>query len=184
MVRIIVEGDDDVKFIISLLSNLRKDKKIDVEANINFNTFIQKMGNKSKLLDISKYDEISKLVSKKIEKVLFIFDSDFEKDDNNCNGLENSKKCIEKLIENLNWQIDCDYYIFDRNLDYFLLETINDKKCYDDFNNLIKCLDVETIKPNKKPIANLYRDLYPYPKFDYKDKDFNPLKTKLENLFK
>jgi hypothetical protein len=42
----------------------------------------------------------------------------------------------------------------------------------------------DKLKPNKKPIANLYRDLYPYPQFDFKDDRFQPLKDKLIDLFK
>jgi len=53
----------------------------------------------------------------------------------------------------------------------------------DDKNFIVK-LYVEKLKPNKKPIANLYRDLYPYPQFDFKDDRFNELKEKLKNLFK
>ena len=100
--RIFVEGNDDKKFIVSLLNDLKKDKKIDVRDSVNFN----------------------------------------------------------------------------------LVETINKKECYEHFDKLVECLDVEKVKPNKKPIANLYRDLYPYPQFDFKDDKFQPLKQKLKNLFK
>ncbi|MEA3227639.1 MAG: hypothetical protein U9P38_01070, partial [Campylobacterota bacterium] len=51
-------------------------------------------------------------------------------------------------------------------------------------DKLCNCLESEKIKPNKKPIANMYRDLYPYPKFDFKHEKFDLLKQKLQNLFK
>jgi hypothetical protein len=185
-IRIFVEGNDDKKFIISILNDLKKHNEISVSDNINFNNYIEIMGSKTKLLNSNdeKYRKISRKIGFKIEKVLFIFDCDFEKDDKKCGGIKNSKKCFEKLIKQLNWDIEIDYYIFDKNLDYFLVETIKNKECYKDFDKLIKCLDIEKLKPNKKPIANLYKDLYPYPHFNFKDKKFQPIKEKLINLFK
>jgi len=185
-IRIFVEGNDDKKFIVTLLNDLKKSKEIEVADNINFNAYIEVMGCKSTLLDSSylKYQKVSSKIGFEIKEVLFIFDCDFEKDDNNCNGMEKSNKCFEDLIKKLKWTIPIDVYIFNRNLDYFLIETIKNKDCYDDFKSLIDCLNIENLKPNRKPIANLYRDLYPYPQFDFKDDRFKPLKEKLKNLFK
>ena len=152
--RIFVEGNDDKKFIVTLLNELKKDNRL------------------------------SQKICFEVKKTLFIFDCDFEKDDKNCNGMENSKKCFDELLKELAWEIEVDVYIFNKNLDYFLVETINKKECYEYFDKLVECLDVEQLKPNKKPIANLYRDLYPYPQFDFKDDKFQPLKQKLKNLFK
>ncbi|MFK5975428.1 MAG: hypothetical protein QM493_02860 [Sulfurovum sp.] len=187
MVRIFVEGIDDEKFIIQLLADLKNSNEIDVPKAFKFGSVINRLGGKRKLLDAthSKYNQVSKLIEiGEVEKVLFIFDCDFETDDKNCNSMKKSKECFDKLLQKLNWNIETDVHIFDKNLDYFLLETINDKECYEDFDNLVKCLEIETLKPNKKPIANLYRDLYPYPKFDFKDDRFRPLKNKLQNLLK
>lgn len=184
---IFVEGKDDKNFIIALLNDLKKNKNINVDDNINFDNYIETMGGKSKLLDAthSKYKKtFMKVDNDEITKALFIFDCDFEKDDKTCNGMDKSLFCYENLIQQLNWNIDFDCYIFNRNLDYFLIETIKDKECYENFDGLIECLEVENIQPNKKPIANLYRDLYPYPKFDFSDERFNELKIKLINLFK
>jgi hypothetical protein len=185
-VRIFVEGNDDKNFIVKLLNDLKKNEEIAVGDNINFNNYITVMGCKSNLLNSShkKYQRISRKIGFEVLKALFIFDCDFEKDDKKCNGMENSKKCFEKLERELNWNITLDFYIFNRNLDYFLIETIKEKECYLHFNNLIECLDIERIRPNKKPIANLYKDLYPYPQFDFKDSNFDELKQKLRNLFK
>jgi len=184
--RIFVEGNDDKNFIVKLLHDLKKNKEIVVTDSINFNNYITVMGSKSKLLDSSheKYQRISRKIGFEVLEALFIFDCDFEKDDKNCNGMEKVKACFENLKRELNWNIEIDIYIFDKNLDYFLVETINKKECYEHFNKLVECLDVEKLKPNKKPIANLYRDLYPYPQFDFKDDRFQPLKDKLIDLFK
>jgi len=184
--RIFVEGNDDKKFIVTLLNKLKKDNSIAVQDSINFNNYIEVMGSKSKLLDKChiKYNRLSQKIGFEVKKALFIFDCDFEKDDINCNGMENSKKCFDKLVKELNWEIEIDVYIFNKNLDYFLVETINKKECYEHFDKLVMCLEVEKVKPNRKPIANLYRDLYPYPQFDFKDDRFQPLKDKLIDLFK
>ena len=184
---IIVEGKDDKNFFVSLLNDLKKNNEIKVQDNINFDDYIEVMGGKSKLLNSNhtKYQKLKmKIDNDDVEKALFVFDCDFKIDDKNCNGMKESQKCFEDLKKELKWNIKIDVHIFDRNLDYFLMETIKDKDCYADFQKLTKCLDVEKLKPNKKPIANLYRDLYPYPQFDFKDNRFQPLKDKLIDLFK
>jgi len=187
VVRVFVEGIDDEKFIIKLLNDLKSSSDIEIPKAFNFGSIINRLGGKKKLLDSTheKYKQVSKLIEiGEIEKVLFIFDCDFEKDDKNCNGMKKSLECFENLKNELKWTIPIDVHIFDKNLDYFLVETINKKECYKHFDNLIECLNVEKLKPNKKPIANLYRDLYPYPQFDFKDDKFQPLKDKLTDLFK
>jgi hypothetical protein len=40
------------------------------------------------------------------------------------------------------------------------------------------------LRPNKKPVANLYRDLYPKQPFDFSHKNFDKLKEKIKNLTK
>jgi hypothetical protein len=79
-IRIFVEGNDDKKFIISILNDLKKHNEISVSDNINFNNYIEIMGSKTKLLNSNdeKYRKISRKIGFKIEKVLFIFDCDFE----------------------------------------------------------------------------------------------------------
>ena len=186
-VRIFVEGNDDKNFLIALLNDLKNSKALDIDKSVNFNNYIEVMGSKSKLLDASnfKYQKITPKIGFSIKRVLFIFDCDFKADDSKCNGIDNSKRCFERLIKELNWDnISIDYYIFDKNLDYFLVETIKDKECYDYFDRLVECSGIENIKPNRKPIANLYRDLYPYPQFDLKDSRFQEIKDKLIKLFK
>jgi hypothetical protein len=184
---IIVEGKDDKNFFVSLLNDLKKDNEIVVQDNINFDDYIEVMGGKSKLLNSNhtKYQKLKmKIDNDDVQKALFIFDCDFEEDDKNCNGMKKSLECFKNFKKELKWNIPIDVYIFDKNLDYFLIETINKKECYDYFDELVKCLQVKEVKPNKKPIANLYRDLYPYPQFDFKDNRFRPLKDKLIDLFK
>jgi hypothetical protein len=189
MVKIIVEGDDDKNFFISLLNHLEQKESL-LNHLEQKESYIIQMGGKSHLLTSSdkRYKTLGEQIkNQKVTKILFVFDCDFEKDDKKCGGMEKSQECFKKLKkelkEELKWDIKIDVYIFDRNLDYFLLETIKDKECYDYFDNLVKCLGVESIKPNKKPIANLYRTLYSHPHFDFAHPHFDTLKQKLKDLF-
>ena len=183
---IFVEGHDDKKFIKKLLEHLKKDQKITIKGKdrINFNNYLQKMKGKTKLLKYDEYKNITKTIeNKKITKCLFIFDCDFEKDDNQRNGMEKSQACFDQLKKELNWSISSDSYIFNRNLDYFLLTTLDEKDCYEHFKELVNCLKIKETRKNRKPIANLYRDLYPHPQFDFSHKNFDELKRKLVALF-
>ena len=178
MVKIIVEGNDDKNLLTTLLRKLELGDKNKLES------YILSMGGKAKLLDCKqqKYEKITeKIKLNKITKVLFIFDCDFKKDDNECGGYDKSEECFQQLKKDLNWNIEVDYYIFDKNLDYFLIESLPKKKeCFIDFE---KCLDLKEISPNRKPIANLYRNLYPNNPYDFSHQNFNELKQKLRNLF-
>lgn len=183
MVKIIVEGDNDKNFFISLLNYLVRKKELEKK---DYKSFFRVMGGKGKLLD-SSHNQYKKLTPQieagKIKKLLFIFDCDFEEDDKNISGMNNSKKCFEKLLSKFDWNIEVESHIFDKNLDYFLMETIKNKACYKEFSDLVDCLNVNSIKKNKKPMANLYRDLYPYPEFDFENEKFSGLKSKLIKLF-
>lgn len=189
MVKIICEGSDDKKLIISLIHLLIRDGKINQKYSNNITSYIQPMGSKSELLDhqYREYAIIKKAIeNNKIHKLFFIFDCDFEKDDEKCGGMELSKKCFDNLIKNLKLpkNYDLDNYIFNTNLEHFLLKTIKENKCYNDFDNLVQCLELEKLKPNKKPIANLYNNLYPKSPYDFNHPDFDTLKEKLIKLFK
>ena len=183
MVKIIVEGDDDKNFFIAFLNHLVKNKELEKR---DYKSFFRVTGGKSKLLN-SNHKEYKNLTPQieagKIKKLLFIFDCDFEKDDKNSNGMDNSKKCFDDFLSKFNWKIEVESHIFNKNLDYFLMKTIKNKACYKEFSDLVECLKINSIKKNKKPMANLYRDLYPYPEFDFENENFDELKSKLIKLF-
>ena len=181
MVRIFVEGEDDKKFIIVFLRKLLKDKAVDLGNNTNFDDLITIMGNKSKLLKYENYANTSLLVGKKIKKALFIFDCDFEKDNKKCNGIEKSQECFDKLKDKLKWTIPIDNYIFYRNLDYFIAKTIEKEHC---LLEIEKCLELNTLKPNRKPLASLYAIMYPKKPYNLEHDDFKEIKDKLIDLFK
>jgi hypothetical protein len=179
MVKIICEGSDDKTFLRLLLNDLKKTSSVpDIE---NFDGYIEKMGGKSKLLDASKYKLLNKQIGTKVKKVLFIFDCDFQEDDKVCGGLENSKKAIEDLIVQLDWKIEVDYYIFNKNLDYFIIDTL-DKK--DNFLGCEECFKLKELNKNRKILTCIYKSLYPKKPFDFEHQNFDKLKQKLKNLFK
>jgi hypothetical protein len=179
MVRIICEGVDDEIFIKLLLRSLKiKDN------NYNFDKHLQNTNGKSHLLKTSTYDDnlLNQEIGKNVEKVLFIFDADFEEDNKKDGGLEKSKIAIESLIKELNWNVKTDYYIFDKNLDDFIIKTLDEKqqKC---FYNFDECLDIEVKNKNKKISTCIYKKLYPQDPYDFSHSNFDTLKQKLTNLF-
>jgi len=179
MVRIFCEGNDDKTFLRLLLNDLKKDNEIiGVE---NFDSFIKVMGGKSKLLEVESYKTTNKRVGKNIQKVLFVFDCDFEEDDKLSGGIENSIKAIEELIDNLDWKIEVSYYIFNKNLDYFIIDTL-DKK--DNFSACEECFNLKELNKNRKILTCIYKSLYPKAPFDFSHENFNELKQKLKTLFK
>jgi len=178
MVRIVCEGIDDEGFLKSLLRHLKIRNK-----DYDFNQNIQNTNGKSNLLKAKTYKEnLSLDVGKSVKKVLFVFDADFSTDDKICGGLQNSQECIKQLITSLNWSIETDYYIFDKNLDDFIIKTLSkeQQQCFKKFD---KCLDIEVKNKNKKISTCIYKKLYPQTPYDFSHKNFNALKQKLTELF-
>jgi len=179
-IRIVCEGDDDKKFIISLMNHLKREKIINFDKNIN-QYFIIKNG-KSKLLDISSYSDMEKQIKVGIiSKLLFLLDCDYIEDDINCNGCENSEKCIKNLIKKLN--VESKYFLFNKNLNFFILNSLSDdiKKCFEEFQN---CHNIDDFNKNRKVLTSIYRDLYPKKPYDFSNSIFDELKNKLIWLFK
>ncbi len=179
MVRIFCEGSDDKTFLRLLLNDLKKSNEI--IGFENFDSIINVMGGKSKLLDKDSYSVANKKIGKGIQKVLFVFDCDFSEDDNSCGGLEASQKAIEELIEILDWKIEVNYYIFNKNLDYFIIDTL-DKK--DGFLACEECFNLKKLNKNRKILTCIYKSLYPKKPYNFSHKNFDELKQKLKNLFK
>lgn len=179
MVKIICEGSDDKTFLRLLLNDLKKSN--DILGIKNFDAYIEIMGGKENLLNHENYRTISKDIKKGVTQILFIFDCDFEEDDNKKNGMKNSKKSIESLITKLDWEIEVNYYIFNKNLDYFIIDTL-DKR--DNFLGCEECFDLKKLNKNRKILTCIYKSMYPRKPFDFTHENFNPLKQKLKNLFK
>ena len=179
MVKIICEGSDDKTFLRLLLNDLKNTSSL--PSIDNFDGYIEKMGGKSKLLDSSSYKLLNKQIGTKIKKVLFIFDCDFEEDDRVCGGLNNSRKAIEELITELAWKIEVDYFIFDKNLDYFIIDTLDKRE---NFMGCEECFELKELNKNRKILTCIYKALYPKKPFDFSHQNFNTLKDKLIDLFK
>jgi uncharacterized protein YutE (UPF0331/DUF86 family) len=178
MVRIFCEGSDDKTFLRLLLNDLKKSG--DIIGFENFDSIVKIMGGKSNLLNKDSYETINKQIGKQISKVLFIFDCDFEEDDKSCGGLEKSKKVIEDLIIELYWKIEVDYYIFNKNLDYFIIDTLDKKE---NFLGCEECFELKELNKNRKILTCIYKSLYPKKPFDFSHENFDKLKTKLKKLF-
>jgi uncharacterized protein YutE (UPF0331/DUF86 family) len=179
MVIIFCEGSDDKTFLRLLLNDLKKSG--DIIGFENFDSIVKIMGGKSNLLNKDSYETINKQIGKQISKVLFIFDCDFEEDDKSCGGLEKSKKAIEDLIIELDWKIEVDYYIFNKNLDYFIIDTLDKKE---NFLGCEECFKLKELNKNRKILTCIYKSLYPKKPFDFSHENFDELKEKLKNLFK
>jgi len=178
--RIFCEGNDDRGFIIGLLKHLENVGKLNTKPE--YSKYIFPKGCKSELLKQENYKKESKLIGKQIKKALFVFDADFEQDNSTTGGLEDSEKCIKQLIEDLNWNIEVDYYIFDKNLDDFIIKTLSkeEQNCFKAFD---ECLDIQDKNKNKKISTCIYKKLYPKAPYNFSHKNFTPLKQKLTDLF-
>lgn len=176
-IRIVCEGKDDREFIGQFTKHLELSDKPD-----KYFFRLKGVGGKSILLKSETYkDKLDLQVqSSQVEKVLFIFDADFQDDDKKCGGLEKSKQCIDKLIQDLNWDITVDYYIFDKNLDDFILNTLPNKQ---NFQSCEECFELKKINKNRKILTCIYSKLYPQKPYDFSHKNFDKLKQKLTNLF-
>jgi len=171
MVKIICEGLDDKDFLTLLINKYLEidEKKYDIEY----------MNGKSVLLGINNYKTLKK-TKDKYTNMLFIFDCDFIDDDKKNNGMDNSEKKIEDLIKSLGLS-NADYYIFNKNLDYFILDTLDNKE---DFEACERCLNLKKVNKSRKILTCMYHKLYGKDSYNFSHKNFLPLKTKLQNLFK
>jgi 5S rRNA maturation endonuclease (ribonuclease M5) len=175
---IICEGEDDKEFIDLFLKHLVENNIVSLNPSQNYLQYIKDKGGKTKLLCKDNHKQTGKRINNnKIKKVLFIFDADFE-GDNQCDGLENSINCIEQLIKDLDWKIEIDYCIFDKNLDDVIIRSIEKEQCFKDFD---KCLGVKN--KNRKISTCIYKKLYSESPYDFSHKNFDDLKTKLTQIF-
>ncbi len=179
MYSIFCEGVDDKEFILQLLKHL--DEKGILNSKPEYSKYIETKNGKSYLLNKDGYSTTTKKInSKSINKVLFIFDADFKEDDKKIGGLEKSKEKIENLIKDLNWNIATDYYIFDKNLDDFIINTLGNKE---NFESCEKCFELKKVNKNRKILTCIYSKLYPKSPYDFSHANFIPLKNKLTQLF-
>ncbi len=182
MVKIICEGKTDKNKIIEFLNFLNI-----LSADDNFVV----MGNKSNFFKLNngEYKTLHQLIkADKIEKILFIVDADYQKDNKEYGGYKNTKEKIKKLFFDLNIKFISDYYITcnpntnDGYLESLLLSTVNVnlKECYDEF---LKCIDFKEKNNHKYIMEQLHKITQPNKPYDFNHKNFRELKEKLVKLF-
>ena len=126
--------------------------------------------------------------SPKIEKVLFILDVDYEKNDYTYGGYAKTKKELKKIIKILALDIPCDYYLVcdpstkEGYFETLLFSCVSDdlKKCYQDF---ISCSNFKGKENYKTVMTKLHELASPEKPYDYENKNFKEIKEKLINLF-
>ena len=178
MVAIIVEGNTDSDFLLDFIEK--------VFPNILREKFdIKVFDGKDNIFKYNYYDEIEQNVENEIiEKILILIDADDPKDECPIRGYEESENKLKELIENLDFGIDINYFIFsDENknsgyLETFLLSVLSDeqKRCVADFR---ECFEYDL---SDKFVFNTFYKQNRHP-FDYSHPNFNELKEKLLNLF-
>lgn len=140
--------------------------------------------------DYIAYTILKQRVKKgEIKKILFILDTDYEKNDRTYGGFENTEKELNKIIsEMVGFQeisrvfITCDPNTEEGYLESFILSTIPEKQrnCIERF---LDCSQFKS-KENHKAILNqIYNMAYPNAPYNFEHSHFKPLKTALINLF-
>jgi len=178
MVAILFEGKSDEEFFRSILSFYQLDISKILFYNFQGKDNILNIGHK-------KYDEIEIDISVgKIQKVLVVVDADNESDQNPNRGFVKSKEALKKLLSDLNFEVNIDFYIMcdeqkEGNLESFLLSVLEDtqRKCIDTFK---ECYQYEL---SDKWVYNSFYKQKKHP-FDFSHSNFDKLKQKLQNLYK
>jgi len=187
MKRIICEGQSDKDFILKFIIHLKKEKKInEEEIGDNPEDLFLIAKNKSSILTYeSDFYKKTKQFLKKVNKLLFILDCDFEKDDNKCGGCDKTINCLKILFKKLEEDgidIEKDYFLFDNNLEKFILNSLdyNNSKCFEKFR---ECLSLKEVSKHQKVLVCVYKGLYPKKPYDFSNKVFRELEQKLIDFF-
>jgi hypothetical protein len=177
---ILHEGKDDKKYIKRVCSYL----KLEV-TDENF----YEMGDKSTFFKEDNPNYTLLKNNPRIEKILFVLDSDYQDNDSKYGGYENSEREIKLVIEKLELLNKSDYCITcNPNTKDGYFETLffscvpNDlKKCYEEF---MKCSGFKEKENYKTIMTKLHEMASPSKPYDFEHENFNELKQKLKNLFK
>lgn len=185
-VAILCEGSTDIQFLKQFIEYLGL-KKNDVIPYI--------MDGKNNFFNLSckKYcqryrDLQEEIESGQIEKVLFVLDADHIKDDKEFGGFDNTKKRLEKLIDDLGLKGVSDFYIMcdpdnkTGSLESLVLSTIDDPKEKQCITNLLNCPKI-TPEDHKSLVAKIFYLFYPTNPYNFDHKNFDELKEKLKTLF-
>ncbi len=176
MVVFVVEGKTDIKFFRDFIEELDISKDRYEFKNFEGKDNIFKLNHKL-------YDEIEDELDI-IDKILIAVDADDPKDYSPIRGYQETQKRLEELIEDLDFNIPIDFFIFSDQekekgyLESFLLSVLDDEQqeCIKKFKECYK-YDLS----DKWVFKEFYKQKQ-YP-FDYSHPNFNTLKQKLKNLF-
>ena len=177
------EGGDDIGFLNLFIKYLGLK-----------NIVIKKLDNKSNFFKIEIYREkkiIDMFNTRQYNKLLLIFDSDFQKDNAQTGGFENSKREIKSMIGQLKKEIkyscDIDYCILcnpvskNGNLEHLIISTLSQdkQKCV---NDLLECIKPYKNNGDKKIVLSSYKTIFDEPNYNFRDTNFELLGYKLEQL--
>ena len=176
---ILHEGKDDKKYIKRVCEYLN----IEV-SDENF----YEMGSKSTFFkeDNPIYSMIKN--DPRVEKILFVIDADYKKDNSIYGGYENSQRELIKIIDNLELKSISDFYIAcDPKTKDGYFETLfyscvpeDLKKCY---NSFMDCSKFKAKQNYKTIITKLHELSSPSKPYSFDHENFDELKEKLINLF-
>jgi len=149
------------------------------------------MGNKSRFFELKdkNYKELKIYIdSEKVNKILFVVDADYERNDKKYGGYKNTESALINIIDELGFKEYSDIYIVcdpetkDGYLESLILSSIplQHKNCISEF---LTCSEFKS-KDNYKSILNqIYKIGYPNKPYNFSHKNFEELKLKLRNLF-
>ncbi len=134
------------------------------------------------------YSQLQELIQDgQINKLLFVIDADYSKNDQIHGGYDNTLQSWQKVIKTVGFKeisdlyITCDPRTQDGYLESLLLSTLDEEKvkCIQAF---LDCSHFKS-KDNHKSILNqIYKTAYPNAPFDLKHPHFDELKQKLRDL--
>jgi len=186
MVALFHEGKSiDRDFFELLLSHLKLNfNKVSFYGMGSKSNFFKQNNKSYKKLKLEIYDN-------KVDKILFIIDSDYEKDNKIYGGYENSLREIKLIQKELNIENISDTFIaYDKNsntkegyLESLILSSLDNqqRECIESFLN--KCPEFKG-RDNHKSIFNMiYKNAYPKAPYNFEHRNFDELKKKLKDLF-
>jgi len=179
---ILHEGKDDKKYIKKFLNILNIESSDD--------NFFEMKGkpNFYKTNSIAYRRIKQKVNNKQIEKILFILDADYEKDNSKYGGYNNTKEQLDIIIDGLGLKdiskifIACNPQTKDGFFEVLLFSAVSEelKGCYQDF---INCSKFNKKENYKTVMSDLHKYSSPGKPYDFNHKNFKELKDKLLWLF-
>jgi hypothetical protein len=126
--------------------------------------------------------------NEEINKLLFVVDADYERNDKKYGGYKNTENALKDIIDELRFNDYSDIYIVcnpktkEGYLESLILSTIPDKhkNCIQDF---LSCSEFKSKENHKSILNQIYKIAYPNKPYDFLHENFDNLKQQLRNLF-